>query len=503
MGHNREMDASLPADDLVLVAGALVAFGILSVGYAQRIRVPGLLIFLAIGMLLGSDGLAWIDVGFDDLGNVQSFCVAALVLILYEGGLSTPLRSFRRVAAPGLVLATVGVALTAGVIALACHLVLGIDTTTSLLIGAVVASTDAAAVFSVLRGAPLPGRVRDVLQVESGLNDPMAVLLTIGVLEAWSGDPGAIDWLTFGLLQLGGGALAGIAVGWLGAHGLNRLHLPSASAYPVFALGVAGIAYGTSAAIGGSGFLAVYVAGLVVGHRAPRHRRLVRSFHDGLGSVAQIGLFFLLGLLVFPTDLPAFAGRGLLVAFVLVLVARPLAIVACLPWFGTDRRETAIVAWSGLRGAVPIVLATFPLIAGHPEGVLVFNIIFFVVLVSAAVQGLGVAPLARWLGLEPGTDAVDAVIDVVPFDQADGELVEIELEGGSPVVGLRLAATPVPDGTRLAAILRDDRVVVPEGRTVFRAGDRVLAVATESGHLGELEAWARGTRDGQVPSDPP
>ncbi|WP_426574674.1 potassium/proton antiporter [Aquihabitans sp. McL0605] len=487
------MHIELPGDQLLLVAGALLAIGVLTAGLAQRLRAPSLLLFLGLGMVLGTDGLHWIDVGFDDLRLIQSFATTALVLILYEGGLSTPVAAFRRVVAPGLVLATVGVAITAGIAGLATHLVLHQPASTSLMIGAVIASTDAAAVFSAMRGAPLPSRVRQLLQVESGLNDPMAILLTIGAIEAWRASPTAADWVEFGVVQLGGGAAIGLAVAFAGAWVLNRSRLGNASAYPVFALAVAGVAYGASAAIGASGFLAVYVAGLTIGARVPRHRRLIRSFHDSLGSVAEIGLFLLLGLLVNPSELTELAGRGLVIAAVLVFVARPIAVGVCLPWFRTTWQETTITAWAGLRGAVPIVLATFPLSVGHPQGVLIFDIVFFVVLLSALVQGLTVTPLARWLGLEADPSPWEAMVDVVPLDRVQGDLVEVELDPGSPVIGHALATVPLPDKARIAAIFRADEVVVPTGATVLAPGDRLLVVTSHRSHAKHLVTWAAGT----------
>lgn len=487
------MHIELPGDQLLLVAGALLAIGVLTAGLAQRLRAPSLLLFLGLGMVLGTDGLHWIDVGFDDLRLIQSFATTALVLILYEGGLSTPVAAFRRVVAPGLVLATIGVAITAGIAGFTAHLVLDQPASTSLLIGAVIASTDAAAVFSAMRGAPLPARVRQLLQVESGLNDPMAILLTIGAIEAWRASPTVADWVEFGIVQLGGGAAIGLGVAFAGAWVLNRSKLANASAYPVFALAVAGLAYGLSATVGASGFLAVYVAGLVIGARVPRHRRLIRSFQDSLGSVAEIGLFLLLGLLVFPSDLIELAPRGLVIAAVLVFVARPVAVALCLPWFRTTWQETTIVAWAGLRGAVPIVLATFPLSVGHPQGILIFNIVFFVVLLSALVQGLTVTPLARRLGLEADPSPWESMVDVVPLDRVQGDLIEVELDLESPVVGRTLADAPLPDRARIAAIFRAEAVVVPTGSTVLQAGDRLLVVSTDTEHIDHLVAWATGT----------
>lgn len=500
------MHIELPGDQLLLVCGALLAIGVLSVGVAERVRAPSLLVFLGLGMVLGTDALGWIDIGYDDLRIIQSFTTTALVLILYEGGLSTPLAAFRRVVAPSLVLATVGVAITAGIAAATAHVVFDQEATTSLLIGAVIASTDAAAVFSAMRGAPLPSRVRQLLQVESGLNDPMAILLTIGAIEAWRSSPSALDWVEFGLVQLGGGALIGLAFSTAGTWVLNRWRLASASAYPVFALAIAGVTYGAAASIGASGFLAVYVAGLVVGARVPRHRRLIRSFHDGLGSVAEIGLFLLLGLLVYPGDLPSLAGRGLIIAAVLVFVARPVAVAVCLPWFGTTWRETTAVAWAGLRGAVPIVLATFPLTVDHPDGVLIFDVVFFVVLLSALVQGMTITPLAKRLGLEADPSPWEAVVEVVPLDRVRGDLVEVELDPASTVIGRTLADAPLPDKARVAAIFRDDEVVVPTGRTVLTDGDRLLVITTDADDIDHLVDWAAGDEPGtepQIDADPP
>jgi cell volume regulation protein A len=317
----------------------------------------------------------------------------------------------------------------------------------------------------------------------------MAVLLTVGAIELWRDAPSVGDWVLFGVVQLGGGALVGIAVGRIGSRVLNAMTLPSASAYPVFALSLAAIAYGASVTLHASGFLAVYIAGLVVGSRVPRHHRLIQSFHAGLGSVAEIGLFLLLGLLVNPGELPALAVRGLVIAVVLVLVARPIAVASCLPWFGARRQETTIVAWAGLRGAVPIVLATFPLTVGHPKGIVIFDIVFFVVFVSAAVQGITVSPLARRLGLRA---------DRSPWEA----MVEVEIEAGARVAGRTLASAPLPDGARVAAVFRADEVVVPDGATRLQADDRLLVVAQRRGDLEALVAWAAASGPGDAHPPP-
>lgn len=337
------MTVSLPSDLALLAGVGLLVAGVVCAGFADRLRAPGLLLFLGLGMALGSDGLGLID--FSDADLAQSIAVAALVIILYEGGLTTSPAQLRRVAGPSVALVTVGVLVTAGVVALGARVLLDIDTTTALLIGAVVSSTDAAAVFSLLRRSPLPGRLRVLLVAESGGNDPMAVLLTVGFLAVAAGEVTAGDWLAFGLRQLLGGLLVGVSVGWVGGRALNRLHLGSAALYPVLGLGFAGLAYGTGASLGTSGFLAAHVAGVAVGAGAPRRRRAVQTFHEGLASTAQIALFLLLGLLVFPSRLPG--------------VALPAVAVAVLPGRSPSRSRPGWRPSSGTaRWWCPTAIAT-------------------------------------------------------------------------------------------------------------------------------------------------
>ena len=315
------MHLELPSDELLLAGAALLIAGVLGAGLAARLRVPSLFLFLGLGMRIGDDGLEWISLADAEL--TQGMAVAALVVILYEGGLATRLPDLRRVAAPAVSLATIGVVVSAGLVAAVAGPFLGVDRTTALLIGAVVASTDAAAVFSALRNVPLPRRINHLLEAESGANDPMAVLLTVGLLEAWAGHADAMDWVVFGVRTLVGGLLVGAAVGWVGAVVLSRAQLASSSFYPVLAVGIGVLAYGAAAGLETSGFLAVYVAGVLVADRAPARRRAARRYLEALASTAQVGLFLLLGLLVFPSRLGDVALGALGVALVLVFVARP------------------------------------------------------------------------------------------------------------------------------------------------------------------------------------
>jgi cell volume regulation protein A len=482
------MTSHLHVDPYLLGGAMLLAVGVVLGGLARRVRVPGLLLFLGLGMLVGDDGLALVR--FDDAQLAQSVAVIALVVILFEGGLAAPRRDLRRVLAPSSLLATAGVVITASVVALAAAWLFDLPGTTVWLMGAVVASTDAAATFSVLRGLPLPRRLAALLEVESGANDPMAALLTVGLLEAWQGNATAANIVVFGVRQIAGGLAVGLVVGIAGVAVLRGIRLPAASAVAVLATAFAGIAYGVAAGLGASGFLAVYVAGVVVGGRVPRHQVTIRSFDEGLAHIAQIVLFFLLGLLVFPSDLPDVAGRGLLLAAVLVLVARPLAVGLCLPWFGFRRRELVLASWAGLRGAVPIVLATFPLTKGYPDGSLIFDVVFFVVLVSTAVQGITVAPLAERLHLGAEPEAVGALAEIVPLETLAADVVQLELTSRSTLVGHTLAEVPPPGAARVAVLVRAGTALVPDGDTRLHAGDVLVVAVPPSGSTDALVAWA-------------
>lgn len=396
------MSVGFRVDVAVLLGGVLLAVGVVASGIAARYRVPSLLLFLGLGMLVADDGLALIR--FDDVALAQDIAVVALLVILFEGGLTTDSTALRRTAAPAIALSTVGVVVTAGIVGGAAWWLLDLPASTAFLLGSVIASTDAAAVFAAVRGETLPGRIRDLLTIESGMNDPVAVMLTIGMVEVWRADTSALDWIGFMVVQLIGGIAIGLAAGAAARWAVSRFAEVLASSFGVFTLGVAGVAYGLAALAGASGFLAVYLTGVVLA-AAPRPQAGLLSFHEGLASTAQAVLFLLLGLLVFPSELVGDVGAALLVTAVLVLVARPAAVHTVLTPFGVPQREAVLVSWAGLRGAVPVVLATIPLTAGHPDGSLVFDVAFVVVVISVALQAPLVSPLSRRLGLSTGAQA--------------------------------------------------------------------------------------------------
>jgi cell volume regulation protein A len=482
------MSAGFGVDVAVLFASALLVIGVVASGLTSQYRVPSLLLFLGLGMVVADDGLGLVR--FGDAALAQNIAAVALMVILFEGGLTTDPASFRSVGVPAGLLATIGVVVTAGVVALGAWGLLGLSGETALLLGAVVSSTDAAAVFAALRGESLPRHTRWLLQLESGMNDPVAVMLTVGMVEVWRADPNEIDWVTFVVLQLAGGVVVGVAVG-LGARWLvRRFHSGFATSFGVLTLAIAGVSYGAAALLGASGFLAVYLTGVVLAAER-RPVRGVLTFHEGLAATAQASLFLLLGLLVFPSRLLDDLGAAFLVTIVLIFVARPAAVHGVLALFGVPFRQAALVSWAGLRGAVPVVMATIPLTAGHPDGSLVFDVAFVVVVISVAVQAPTVAPLARRLGLV-ADDPTAVAAEIVPVDALDADVVEVTLPADCRVIGAMLRDVPLPDNARVSIVVRDRVTFVPDGATVFAADDRLLVVFPHGFDLTDLDRWTFG-----------
>ena len=383
---------------VVLVASGLLLLGVVASRLSSRLGIPGLLVFLAVGMLAGSDGPGGID--FDNADLAQTLGVVALAFILFAGGISTVWEEVRPILNQGAALATVGVLITALISGVAASWAFDLPIETGLLIGAIISSTDAAAVFAVLRSrsVSLRGRLRPLLELESGSNDPMAVFLTIGFLELVtnpSSEP--IDFIPLFVSQMAIGGLLGFGAGRLAAWGLNQIRLDHEGLYPVLLLAIVGFTFSLTTLLNGSGFLAVYVAGIVMAQRRFMHKNSLTRFHDGIAWVGQIGMFVVLGLLVFPSELPSVALRGLIVAAVLIFVARPIAVFVTLTPFRVPWRDRALISWVGLRGAAPIILATFPLMEGAPNASLIFDTVFFIVLTSVLIQGTTIPLVAKCL----------------------------------------------------------------------------------------------------------
>ena len=460
----------------MLLAGVLLLLGIASSKFSARLGVPVLVLFLSVGMLAGSEGIGRIPFENYDLAN--SIGSVALALILFDGGLRTSLAAVRRVWRPALALSTIGVLLTSLLTGLAAAWVLKLPLLEGLLLGSIVGSTDAATVFSVLRtsGLKLPDRLISTLEVESGSNDPMAIFLTLGLIGVITGSTDSAQELALLFLaQFGVGTLAGLGVGRLATWVINRINLDYPGLYPLLALAFGLVAFGLTAVLGGSGFLAVYIAGIVLGSSSLVFQRGIFSFHDATAWLGQIVLFVMLGLLSFPSRLLAVAWDGLLIALVLILVARPIAVCVAAWPFGFRRRELTFLSWVGLKGAVPITLATFPLMAGVPQSQLIFNAVFFVVLLSAITQGWSLPLVARWLHIGRPADPTPALsVEINALRKIDGEIVDYTVKGKAQVAGRHLRDLALPDGVLVTLILRGREVVMPRGSTALEPGDHVF-----------------------------
>lgn len=464
---------------LLTALGVLMAVSVLFSRFAGRVGIPVALLFIVVGVLAGSEGIGGIE--FEDYAFTFRIGTVALALILFDGGLNTPLSSVRNAIRPASLLATLGVVLTAAVVALAAWL-LGLPWLHAMLLGSIVSSTDAAAVFSVLRGSGihLKRRVGTTLELESGLNDPMAVILTVAMTGAIAaGEVSGWRIVLDAAIQLAVGTVAGIAIGYLGREVLKRAHLPAGGLYPVLTLALAFVAFGVPTLLHGSGFLAVYVAAVVMGNEAIRYRSGVLRVHDAVAWFAQVTMFLVLGLLVFPSELVPVAPVGLAIGVLLAVVARPLAVIPLLIPFGYPWRERFYIAWVGLRGAVPIILATFPVLAGAPGAKEIFNIVFFVVVVSAVVPGATVQWLTRRLGLvSQAPPPSPAVLEITSTQLLSGEMIGFHVEPASAVAGASLSDLPFPSTATAAMIVRGTELIAPRGNTVLQPGDHVYVFCT-------------------------
>jgi len=415
-------------DHILVAASVLLLLSVLASKASAKLGIPALLLFLVLGMLAGSDGPGGIY--FDDAHLAQSLGVVALALILFSGGLDTEWSSVRPVLLKGLALSTAGVLITAVLVGLFARVVLGFSLLEGILLGAIVSATDAAAVFSVLRARSvgLKGNVRPLLELESGSNDPMAVFLTTGLIGILT-QPDArwFSLVPMFIQQMALGAALGYATGKLTIFIINRLELEFEGLYPVLTLSLILLSYGVTATVGGNGFLAVYIAGLVLGKTDFIHKRSVMRFHDGLAWLMQIAMFLALGLLVFPSHLVPIVGLGLLASLFLMIVARPISVLATLAFSGMKLNEKLMISWVGLRGAVPIVLATFPLLAGMPRAEIIFDLVFFIVLTSILLQGTSMPLLARWLKLEAPVRNKVHPLELERTAGVNSQLVDVEV----------------------------------------------------------------------------
>ena len=481
----------------ILAAGGLLALGLVASLAAGRLRIPGLVLFLGVGMLLGSDGLDLI--AFDDYHLARTIGIIALALILFEGGLAAGLPEIRPVMGSAISLALLGTLLTAIVTGMAAYALLDFTLLEGLLVGAIVSATDGAAIFALLRGSTLKRRLARTLEGEAGMNDPVAVLLVIGFIT-WITEPdyGVGDMALLLVQQLGIGAIVGAAVGWLAVQAFRRANLATGGLYPVASLAVVAIAFGAADVLSGSGFLAVYLAGLAMGSAALPARQTVGAFHDGLAWLAQLTMFFALGLLVFPHNLDDIALKGTAIALVLVFVARPLAVMVATALAPLKTSERIVLGWAGLRGAVPVVLATFPVIADVPNAKEFFNIAFFAVLLSTLLQGSTFTWLAGKLGALTDEPAIrPQLVEVGQIRQLGADVVEVPLVEGDAAIGVRVRDLGLPRDALVNVLVRDEEALPPRGSTRLEAGDRLYVLVRQSA-MGALEEARERWRVGPV-----
>ena len=464
---------------ILLIAGLLLVLSLVASTASNQLGIPALVLFLVIGMLAGSDGPG--GIAFDNAWVAQFVGVVALIYILFSGGLDTNWQHIRPVLGSGLVLANLGAVFSMLLVGGFAILVFDFAPLTALLLGAIISSTDAAAVFSVMRtrGVNLKGDLEPLIELESGSNDPIAVFLTLGLTQLLM-QPEASLWgllVTF-VLQMVVGALAGYGLGrgmtWL----INRLPLRQEGLYSVLTLALILLVYGLTSLLRGNGFLAVYVAGIVMGNHNFIHKRSLLRFHEGIAWLMQISMFLTLGLFVFPSRLIPVAPMGLLLSLFLLFIARPLSVYGALLFARLGLAEKTMVAWAGLRGAVPIILATFPLLAGVPGADLIFHLIFFVVLTSVLVQGISISWMAQWLKVNaPQPVIYHHALEFIPDVTIDSQLVELRVAPHSPIIGQSVVQMGLPRDALIVLVRRGVESLVPNGATVFEANDRLLLLA--------------------------
>jgi len=488
----------------MLIAGLLLAAGLVASLIAGRLRVPSLLLFLGVGVIAGSDVTGWIS--FGDYELARSIGVIALAVILFEGGLTTGLEEIRPVLGVALSLAVVGTLLTALLTGFAAAWLFDLDLLEGLLLGSALAATDGAAIFALLRGSTLRRRLARTLEGEAGLNDPVAVLLVLGFIE-WIEQPGygVLDLAQLFAQELVIGAVVGIAVGWLAVQGLQRAQLATGGLYPVATLATAALAYGGADVLHGSGFLAVYLAGLALGTAVIPAKQTVTSFHEGLAWVAQLTMFVTLGLLVFPADLDRVVVDGTVLAVVAVVLARPIAVaIASAPWRFTAR-ERIVLGWAGLRGAVPVVLATFAVISQVPDAQEFFNVVFFAVALSTLLQGATFEPLAQRLGVTTNEPALPRPLtEAGTIRRLGAEVVEYAIAPDDAIVGARVRDLGLPREANVTVLVRGDQAIPPRGATRLRAGDRLHLLLRQEASA-QIPALLRRWRAGPIgpPPRPP
>lgn len=479
----------IPLESILAIVSVLIIVSIIIARFTDNIGVPSLLLFLGVGMLAGSDGPG--NIFFENIELAQAVGILALIFILFSGGLDTNWSKAKSASKDAILLATLGVLLTTAGVGLFAYYVLGFGLIEGLLLGSIISSTDAAAVFAVLRSrsVKLKGNLKPMLELESGSNDPLAVFLTITCIELLiSGDTPGVGILGSLIMQMGIGGVLGYFLG-KGLHlFVNKFRFSYNGFYPVFMFAGALMIYAVTALLGGSGFLAVYIAGLMLGNSYFIHKKSLMRFFDGLAWLGQIVMFITLGLLAYPSRIIPVAETGILAALFLIFIARPLSVFLTLMFSKYNVREKIFISWVGLRGAVPIILATFPLIAGLGNADYIFNIVFFIVLLSALLQGWTIPLFSKWLKLERKEEKeVSVPLKFISDDDSGTQLVEYIIAYGSRLAGKSIVDIKLPEESLIVLICRDEKFIVPSGGTHFKEGD-VLQILVSGENIKDVFA---------------
>ncbi|TWE11745.1 potassium/proton antiporter [Rudaeicoccus suwonensis] len=483
---------------VLLISTVVLLVAIAAVRLANRSGLPTLLLYLGIGLVMGESGLG---LRFDNPELTQVLGYSALVLILAEGGLTTRWSGIRSAVAPASLLSTVGVLVSVAVVGLAAHLLLHKSLVVAMLLGAIVSSTDAAAVFSVLRRVPLPKRITGVLEAESGFNDAPVVLLVVALADAATPGRSPGPWWLIALEAVGelaGGALIGLALGWIFAWVLRHAAPSSSGLFSIGVLAVTVLAYAAASLAHTSGFIATYLCALLLGNLNLPHHQAVRGFSQALGWLAQIGLFVLLGLLASPARLDSQIIPAIVIGLVLLLVARPASVLLTLPWFRFTWREQAFLSWAGLRGAVPVVLATVPLTVGTPHTEWIFDLVFVLVVVFTLVQALPMPLIARRLGVVEPAHLLDLDVEATPLEELNADVLQVSVGDTSRLHGVEVQELRLPAGADVTLVVRDGEGFVPRRTTVIRRGDRLLLVTTATARSDAIRRVRSVSRDGRM-----
>ncbi|AQR76703.1 potassium/proton antiporter [Paenibacillus larvae] len=480
------------ADSFILLFSALLIIGVLTTKFSNRIGLPSLVLYIAVGMILNK------FIYYDSASLTKLFGILALIIIIFEGGLNAKWISIRKVIVPAGVLATIGVMITAGIVGIFAKLILGLSWLEGMLFGAIVGSTDAAAVFAVLGNKNIRPKLTSTLEAESGTNDPMAIFLTTSLIAFIESPDNSLGMLLLSFFwEMGFGLVMGLIIGKLAIWSINKINLDSSGLYPVFAIAFAISTYSVTTLLHGSGLLAVYVMALCLGNSDVTYRFSIVRFNEGFAWMMQILMFVLLGLLVFPDQLVHIVWQGLALSFILMIIARPIGVAISMIGFNFTGKEVLFLSWAGLRGAVPIVLATYPMLAGLENSGLIFNVVFFVVLTSTLIQGSTISPLANKLKLVgEKKPKIPHNLELVSLGKTNAEIYGFEIDKHSGIAYKKIQEIDFPEDTLIQTIIRGSSFVTPKGSTTIEPGDLLYILATKA-HREKVKQLVLGDEEGE------